>query len=369
MAGQEKNNFAADQSYRGMTAVQDVSKRIDPLVATLCVQALQNLRTALSQAMLYAEGTPQYVKAIEAAHGSLSRLTDGLSVLELSIHRGVVIVNARELEVPVAILPAIAAIERFFCKVGLYSFRFERGLRATELGSFLYMLAWNKFGSTGAERVNALLIENGIRCASVIDSTSSRPRASIPDPSPVVTVVVPPAPPAAPRPASSARNVFTVPPAPLAPPMPAVPPAPASGMTPAVPRRKAAHSSTVIMPSLSGALDLKPTLEGRIEEVGFLNVLRLAGGKDGLLSLHTPNGEARVAVKARTIISASYAGVSGIEALVEISEILSGPFAYLAGAHDIPKHIEVKISELEVVIQRYKEGERPQKKEDVDFFE
>ena len=140
-------------------------------------------------------------------------------------------------------------------------------------------------------------------------------------------------------------------------------------MTPAVPRRKAAHSSTVIMPSLSGAMDLKPTLEGRIEEMGFLNVLRLAGGKDGLLSLQAPNGEARVAVKARTIINASYAGFSGIEALIEISEILSGAFAYLAGTHDIPKHIEVKISELEVVMQRYKEGERPKTSKEVDFFE
>jgi hypothetical protein len=327
--------YAANKSQTTMAAVQNFTPRMDPAMISLCVQALQNLRTGLAQALLYSEATDQYAKAVEATYSTLSPLAEALGVLELSIHRGVVLLNGQELQVPVSALPAVAAIERAFCKAGLYRYRFSAGMTAAELSSFMQLLAWSKFETTGPATANALLSDNGVRNITVPEGKSTSPL-----PKPIISFEAP----TIPAPAAKA---------------------PASGLTPAVPRQLPAHDSTVIMPSLSGAVEFKATLQGRIEEIGFLNVLRLAGGKDGILSLHTAEGEARVAVKGRTIISASYRGKSGLEALLEISEVHSGPFAYLAAEHDIARHIDIKIADLELELRRLAES---QPKRDVDFF-
>jgi hypothetical protein len=312
-----------------VVAQEGVSQSESPTAA--CNKALHAFRSGLSQALLYSETTPQYVKAADASFAALAPVVQAFNVMELSIYRRTVTINGCELEVPPAELEAIASIERVFYKVGLYAFRFTAGLTSAELAAFMQLLAWNKFETTATSRVNAVLRGNGIFNIAAIEPVAHA------------------------RPATTLKATI-----------PAASVKPFSGVTPAVEQKFPAHGSTAIMPSLSGAIDLKPTLEGRIEDMGFINVLRLAGGKDGILSLQGSQGEARVAIKARTVISASYANHSGIEALVEISEILSGPYGYLAGEHDISKQLDIKISDLELTLQRYKEGERP--KSEIDYY-
>lgn len=326
-----------------MAAIQGIPAHSDVATATAYLQALQDLRLGLSQARLYAEGTPQYIKAVDAAFTSLMPLVEGFSVLEISIYRGAPLINGRELEVPFQVRPAIEAIERFFWKAGLYCFKFSAGLATAELSAFLQLLAWNKFGTTDGEKVNAYLRAHGIRNIAFVDSNYIELRAGKHHGA-----------------IAGAKSNFVVPSVPAA-------QAPISGLTQAVePPVSPAHSSTVILPSIAGVDNLKVTLEGRIEVFGFINVLRLVGGKDGVLSLQGPAGEARIAIKARTIVNASYAGKTGSESLIEISEILSAPFAYLAGSHDIPNAFDIKISDVERLIERCKRVDRH--KDNIDYF-
>jgi hypothetical protein len=98
--------------------------------------------------------------------------------------------------------------------------------------------------------------------------------------------------------------------------------------------------------------DVKPILEGQLEDMGLANTIRMIGGRDGTLIIGTPT-EARVTVRARKIIHCVLGELRGIEALAKIYEIQKAPFAYFTSLPAPPANCEVDIKEIEIAIREF----------------
>ncbi|HEY3325435.1 MAG TPA: hypothetical protein VGP72_33595 [Planctomycetota bacterium] len=74
----------------------------------------------------------------------------------------------------------------------------------------------------------------------------------------------------------------------------------------------------------------KPTLEGRLHDLGLDTTLRMVGGKDGLLKIKGPDGEGLIHVRGRKVVRARYGSYSDIDALDAIDRLQMADFAYFA---------------------------------------
>jgi hypothetical protein len=121
------------------------------------------------------------------------------------------------------------------------------------------------------------------------------------------------------------------------------PSAKTSGLTRSVARPPASESNS----------NLKPTLEGQVQDLGLENTLRMVGGRDGVMVIQSATGESRIAVRAKKIISTVYAGKTGIEALVKTSQIEQGHFAYYTAMPMPNANMELDVKEIQVAIRQF----------------
>jgi hypothetical protein len=121
------------------------------------------------------------------------------------------------------------------------------------------------------------------------------------------------------------------------------PPARASGLTRAVPPKPAAESSE----------NLRPVLEGQLQDLGLENTVRMIGGRDGVLVITAETGESRIAIRGKKVISTIYDGQTGIEALVKTSQIEQAHFAYFTTMTMPNANMEVDIKEVGIAIRNF----------------
>jgi hypothetical protein len=130
--------------------------------SALCLQAFQQLRTGLSQALLYTLESKQFEKAAENAFGPLQTLLEKIGEFKLNMLNGDALVNGSRVEIPASKRPVIEALEKVMSSGGISCLRFEPGLAMNELGRFLHLLARKGLGSSDGAKINQLLREKGI---------------------------------------------------------------------------------------------------------------------------------------------------------------------------------------------------------------
>ncbi|MCY3019858.1 MAG: hypothetical protein NTW87_12625, partial [Planctomycetota bacterium] len=142
-------------------------------------------------------------------------------------------------------------------------------------------------------------------------------------------------------------------------PAPEAAPAPVADAAPeAQPERPAAAAAepgpgavALEGPAVEG---LKPLLEGLLGDFGLVTTLHMVAGKDGMLWVEGPGGEGRVYVKARKVVSAHYAGGSGLAALAALDVTRNARFAYYAKLAAPRAEIDVDIEHLPEALRGYR---------------
>lgn len=100
---------------------------------------------------------------------------------------------------------------------------------------------------------------------------------------------------------------------------------------------------------------LKPTLEGQIEDHRFPALIRMVGGREGVLKIGAAEGEALIYIRERHVLNATYAGKSGIEALDEIDLIKSASFAYYLTTFEMGAKLNIDIEAVQDALSKHRD--------------
>jgi hypothetical protein len=100
--------------------------------------------------------------------------------------------------------------------------------------------------------------------------------------------------------------------------------------------------------------NLRPVLEGQIQDMGLAATLSMVGGKEGILKIDS-TFEGRIFIKLRKIVTAIYGQKTDIEALIEMDLLKKGTFGFFAKelAFDGPMNLE--ISKLAQTLEQFRD--------------
>ena len=135
---------------------------LDARTLALCIQTLHQMRSGLSQSLLYALGTRQFDKVCENTFAAVNALLSSLGDFTLHINRSDALFNGVRLDCPSALKATIEYLDVLLNNVNISSIEFQSGMTQEELGKFLQMLARKKFDSNDGAKVNKSIWDQGI---------------------------------------------------------------------------------------------------------------------------------------------------------------------------------------------------------------
>jgi hypothetical protein len=102
-------------------------------------------------------------------------------------------------------------------------------------------------------------------------------------------------------------------------------------------------------------LDTRPTLEGRVQDLGLPTTIRIVGGKDGVLRVYMPEQnapEGRIFIRGKKILNATIADRVGMQALYTLDAQRGTHYAYY------PTPISVQDAKLDIEIDKVQDALR-----------
>ena len=104
-------------------------------------------------------------------------------------------------------------------------------------------------------------------------------------------------------------------------------------------------------------LNARPTLEGRVQDLGLPTTVRIVGSKDGVLRIHMPEQtgpEGRIFIRGKKVLNATYADRVGMQALVMLDALRGAHFAYFPTPVNIPDaKLDIEIDKVQDSLRRF----------------
>jgi hypothetical protein len=100
--------------------------------------------------------------------------------------------------------------------------------------------------------------------------------------------------------------------------------------------------------------NLRPMLEGQLQDMGLVTTLSMVGGKEGVMKIDGPQ-DGRIFIKQRRIIAAVYGQKTDLDALVEIDAVKKAGFGFYIQELSLAGALNLEISKLAEVLKSFRD--------------
>lgn len=109
--------------------------------------------------------------------------------------------------------------------------------------------------------------------------------------------------------------------------------------------------------------EMKPTLEGRVEDLGLARTVRIVGSKDGLLRIFILDavgaemGEGRIYIRGKKVRQATCGDRAGIRAMHSMDRMTNAFFAYYPASFTSDASLDIEIDKVQDALLKYRDQE------------